>query len=232
MNSPAMTKLPLKATKADVPAPSTAAITAEVGEVRQQMVSLLTLLMRLIDAKGPVVVHVTAAHAGEGVSTIATELASVAARSGWCKAALIDANRVQPGGQAGAVSAAPGRAFGADGELVLSWRQPPDAALATGGLNWPGEFSPRVETTRALYDWLRENYTLTIVDCPPLLAPLQPGLTAGLADGVVFVLQAGVTQIGDVERSQEVLRREDGTVLGVVLNKCPPMPGYVTRLGS
>jgi capsular exopolysaccharide synthesis family protein len=67
-----------------------------------------------------------------------------------------------------------------------------------------------LETARASYDW-------TIVDTPPVGMLTDAKLLAAMVDGVVLVIEAGVTAYHDAERAIDAVGRD--RVLGVVLNR-------------
>lgn len=56
-----------------------------------------------------------------------------------------------------------------------------------------------------------------LIDAPPVLQAAEVSALAGLADGVVLVVQAGVTARLAATRAAEQVRRAGGEVLGVVL---------------
>ncbi|HEY3933473.1 MAG TPA: polysaccharide biosynthesis tyrosine autokinase [Gemmatimonadales bacterium] len=71
---------------------------------------------------------------------------------------------------------------------------------------------------RALIDGMRPAYDMVVIDCPPVNLISDPLMVAPLADGVVLVARAGVTDGAALSQAAEHLRNAGATLLGVVLN--------------
>jgi capsular exopolysaccharide synthesis family protein len=69
---------------------------------------------------------------------------------------------------------------------------------------------------RRTIDTLRARFDRILVDLPPVTPLADVGTVAPLADGVVMVVRAGVTQRPALDQALAVF--DDDTVLGVVLN--------------
>jgi polysaccharide biosynthesis transport protein len=82
----------------------------------------------------------------------------------------------------------------------------PAALLGSEGL---GEFEERA----------RKVFDLIVIDTPPLTVGPDASLVAAAVEGVVLVLDPGRTRRNAATRSVEQLRRAQGNVLGVVLNR-------------
>jgi Mrp family chromosome partitioning ATPase len=199
--------------------------------VRGDIATLMGAMLRLIDQNGSVVVYFTAVSHGEGTSTIARELAITAARSEWCKVALIDAN---PGAPVGGPQNAP---FGlleapADGEMLpfcRSWFG--EVELLEGVLTGAHHAIPSVEAVRGLFARLRTQFTLVVVDGPPVAAARHAAAFSAAADHVVLVVEAERTRASDLERARATLEQLGAHVLGVVLNKRRSwVPSLLSRL--
>ena len=67
-----------------------------------------------------------------------------------------------------------------------------------------------LEAARASYDW-------TIVDTPPVGLLTDAKLLAAMVDGIVLVIEAGVTPYQDAERAIDAVGRD--RILGIVLNR-------------
>src|SRR5437763_1298051 len=63
---------------------------------RPELGALLSVVFLLIDEQRSLVLHVTSARPGEGVTTVAQDLAAAAAGAGWCRVALVDAHPAVP----------------------------------------------------------------------------------------------------------------------------------------
>lgn len=81
--------------------------------------------------------------------------------------------------------------------------QNPSELLSSGGLK------TLLGRTAPLFDWV-------IIDSPPYLPVADSGVLADLCDGVLLVVQAGVTATAAAQRTCHELRKKN--VVGVVLN--------------
>jgi Mrp family chromosome partitioning ATPase len=189
--------------------------TRPAAAVRREIAGLMAVVLRLIDQHGSVVLYFTAVSHGEGTSTIARELAVTAARAAWCKVALVDA------------SAASGVENGTPGLLDV----PADAADLAFSRAWFGDAElleaalsassavPSVEAVRGLFERLRTQFTLVVVDGPPTAAARHAAAFSAAADYVVLVVEAERTRASDLERARAALEQLGGRMLGIVLNK-------------
>ncbi|MBI4771474.1 MAG: CpsD/CapB family tyrosine-protein kinase, partial [Chloroflexi bacterium] len=75
------------------------------------------------------------------------------------------------------------------------------------------------ERLRQLLDRLRSNYDMVIVDSPPMLPITDATILARVVDGVLLIVDTGVTRAGAVLQSKEQLERVGGRLIGVVMNK-------------
>jgi polysaccharide biosynthesis transport protein len=76
--------------------------------------------------------------------------------------------------------------------------------------------SPRMEQ---LLGELRERFEHVVLDSPPLLMVTDATVLATLADGVILIVESGVTARDALARSHRILKIAGGRVLGVVMNK-------------
>jgi capsular exopolysaccharide synthesis family protein len=76
--------------------------------------------------------------------------------------------------------------------------------------------SPTMEKT--LHD-LRQRFDHLIVDTPPVLLVTDATALSPWVDGVVLVVEGGVTARGALVRTQRILEIAGARILGVVLNK-------------
>ncbi len=75
------------------------------------------------------------------------------------------------------------------------------------------------EKTRLIAAFAAE-YDHVVIDAPAVLAASDARALARLADGVVLVVRAGVTQPAEAMEAKQRLRDEGAHLLGVVLNSC------------
>jgi polysaccharide biosynthesis transport protein len=66
---------------------------------------------------------------------------------------------------------------------------------------------------------LRERFDHVVLDSPPLLMVTDATVLSTLVDGVILVVESGVTVRGALVRAHSVLENAGGRVLGVVMNK-------------
>jgi len=66
---------------------------------------------------------------------------------------------------------------------------------------------------------LRKRFKFVVIDSPPVLPVTDATILSTFVDGVVFVVESGVTVRGAVTRSRKSLQNVGARVLGIVLNK-------------
>lgn len=190
-----------------------------VSALPREIAGLMSVLLRLIDQRGPIVVYLTAASHGEGTTTIARELSAAATRWDWCKVALVDASR--PAVARGPLTTAFGLLDVAEDAPDLPFRPSScdGAMLMEAALTGAHTSIPSVDTVRTLFDRLRKQFTLVIVDSPPILLSQQISAFSAAADCVVLVVEAERTRAMDLERARATLEQLGARILGIVLNK-------------
>ncbi len=78
-------------------------------------------------------------------------------------------------------------------------------------------------------DAMRQTHNIVILDTPGILVNSDALLLADLADGVIFVVRAGVTPTPLTNKAMEQLGRDK--LRGVVLNEATSsIPGWLRRL--
>jgi len=169
------------------------------------------------------VVMVTSANPGDGKTLIAANLAVSIAQSGR-KTLLIDADMRRPRvHQFFEGSMDVGLSGVIDGKV-----EPPDAVQSTkiphlsivacgpAPAN-PAELlsSPEFQQCLAFY---RDCFEFVVIDCPPLLAVVDPCIVAPLTDGVILTLRIAKSTRSEVLRAKDLLESVDANVLGLVIN--------------
>jgi capsular exopolysaccharide synthesis family protein len=66
---------------------------------------------------------------------------------------------------------------------------------------------------------LRERFDHVVLDSPPALVVTDATVLSSLVDGVIVVVESGVTPRGALVRTHKTIRIAGGRLLGVVLNK-------------
>lgn len=179
-------------------------------------------------------VGITAVQPGDGVSTLARELAGAYARRSR-SAVLIEANWSRP---------SLAQAYGLTGQLGFADIVAGDIAPSRGvhpvavGLSVVPAGSPgairratlddgRVEDFLALVD---ERFDLAIVDCEPITEIGDAAALSPFVDGFIVVIGAERTRRAVAQRALADLRAAGGAPLGVVLNRTRrPIPKWLYR---
>ena len=75
-----------------------------------------------------------------------------------------------------------------------------------------------------------ENFDFILIDLPALNASSQALRWAKAGNGVLLVVEAGVTQINQIEEAQRQLRSAGGRLAGMILNRRTyPVPRFLYR---
>ena len=85
-----------------------------------------------------------------------------------------------------------------------------------------------VEKTKVLFDSLRRDHSLIILDCASRMGPEATAL-ARYCDGSVLVVAAGKTSQAEIASARRQIERVGGQVVGLVLNR---ERGRVSRRGE
>lgn len=185
----------------------------------------------LFPASGPAdhkVIQVTSCHYSEGVTTVTVALAAFLAKTFGGEVLVMEANARRP-----SFGDLLGLDQGAGLVDVLVNRQPIERAvrqvepyrfrvIQAGRLGK----TPVAEWERALFarlpevvGELRQAYRCILIDSPPVIPHVDSTLISPCADGVVVVVEAGVTPSEVVDHAVNKLTGAKATILGMVLNK-------------
>jgi capsular exopolysaccharide synthesis family protein len=170
---------------------------------------------------------VTSSAPGEGKSTVAANLAVTYAEQG-ARVALVDADlrrpqlhRILPVDRVpGLTEYLTGKAELADVIRRVETVDRLDLIPAGRGVENPPALLDS-ERFEELVASLRSNYSVVILDTPPLLAVTDAGLVGARVDGAMLVIRANETSADVVERATGQLRRLGASLLGVILNDVP-----------
>ena len=200
-------------------------VRGDLGRAAESFRQLRTNL-RFVDVDNePRRIVVTSALAGEGKSTVSSNIARLVAQAGT-PVLLVDADLRRPqiattfeiDGTVGLTQALAGDVEMRDvivdsGMTNLSvlpaGRIPPNPSELLGSLRM-----------KQFIDELAQDY-LVILDAPPLLPVTDAGLLSAFCDGALLVQAAGKTQIEQSEQCRRILDQVGSRLLGVVLNKAP-----------
>jgi Mrp family chromosome partitioning ATPase len=169
----------------------------------------------------PTRVALTSALRGEGVSYMTRSLASVIAYDTDESVAIIDLNWRDPpkeGTDDSTPTLAAAVERGLDVTDIIQPTANPRLFVVPPGVV-PRARRPAMAGSRALeevIDKLGQQFDHLLLDLPPVLAASDTITLAQLADGVVIVIQQGVTSTTQVESAIDEL---GGDTLGVILNR-------------
>jgi Mrp family chromosome partitioning ATPase len=194
-------------------------------EVVREMTALRIGLESALESRRVRVVMFLGSMTGEGVTTVATQFASVIAADGRGRVLLLDAQATPPRGESGAAATGrkpprapqavrrpqPGGTPGARGGLPLSVALLNDEIRRAGG-RAPAAVRAFFATVSGQFDWV-------VVDGAPVLESPESVDLAPLVDGVVLVVRSGHTKRPVIVRAVELLRKSGARVLGTVLNR-------------
>jgi len=116
---------------------------------------------------------------------------------------------------------------------ILHNGQPPGARLwlasfrqPAGGWQTPGS----LDRLRSRLSEMRKDFTVILIDAPPINTYADAALLGSMADGLVMILQANQTRREAAERAKEILDAAGVRVVGAVLNKRTfPIPDFLYR---
>jgi Mrp family chromosome partitioning ATPase len=205
------------------------------GPISAELTPLLAAVRPLLDGGKGAVVHFVAAAAGEGTSTIAREFAMLAATTGRRRTLLLDAVRGNP---------QTARYFDCDtarGLIDGIWigLEEPDLERPVTGTSLTvaclvgerGSGGADPVTLKALYDQLRGQFELIVVDCAAMERGEYSGLLPEAADGIFLVIRAEATRPAVIAHAKALVEQAGGRFLGAVLNcRRNYIPGFLYRL--
>jgi Mrp family chromosome partitioning ATPase len=168
---------------------------------------------------------VTSCSRGEGVSTVAWQLAATAAFLARGPVLLVDANLTHPAAR---------RVFDLEGslglaEVLLDGAEPVSCVqpspvqnlsiLTAGEANGQASWAYTVPNLAQTLETIKTGFDLVVLDMPPAGESGFALQLATLMDGVLFVVEAGRVRWEVAQRTIEDLRRANVRLLGAVLNK-------------
>lgn len=209
--------------------------TRQPGPIAVELTSLLAAIRPLLDSDRGAVLHFVAAAGGEGTSTIAREFALLAATSGRRRTLLIDAARRDPEtARFFNCNTAHGLIDGiwighdqADLQRVVPGTSLSVACLVGAHGNAPAD----AVTLSGLYEQLRGEFELIVVDCPAMESGEYSTLLPEEADGIFLVIRAESTRPAVIAHAKTLVEQAGGHFLGAVLNaRRNYIPGFMYRL--
>jgi protein-tyrosine kinase len=191
-------------------------------DVVREMTALRIGLESALEARPGRVVMFMGSMSGEGVTTVATQFASVVAADGRGRALLLDAQArpaggTRPGPAGSRAGRAPRGAHEAGGTPAGRGGLPLSVAALNDEIRRAGGRAPAA--VRAFFATVSAQFDWVIVDGAPVLESPESVDLAPLVDGVVLVVHSGKTKRPVVVRAVDLLRKSGARVLGSVLNR-------------
>ena len=173
-------------------------------------------------------IGVISAMPGEGKSTIAANLATLAANTG-SRAVLVDADlrnptltgKLAPHQRVGLSDVLAGRPLAAAlvhiDELRCDFLPAVRADIALGANEFTSAANMRA--LKAMLDELKAHYDYVILDLPPLIPVIDARAAADVIDAFVMVVEWGKTSANSVQLALQASSRIQDKTVGVALNK-------------
>ncbi|HTQ33511.1 MAG TPA: hypothetical protein VMI30_05025 [Stellaceae bacterium] len=200
-----------------------------------ELTPLLAAARPLLDGTQGAILHFVAATSGEGTSTIAREFALLAGTTGRRRTLLIDADRRDPQTARHfnidfARGLIDGEWIGAD-ETALQHLVPGTSLSVACLIGARDNAAADPRTLNALYQQLRQQFDLVVVDCPAIEDGEYAMLLPEEADGIFLVIRAEATRPAVVSHAKALVEQVGGHFLGAVLNaRRNYIPGFMYRL--
>jgi protein-tyrosine kinase len=200
------------------------------GDSQTEMVSYFASLLRLAEAQQSAaglanyVLGVTSCGRGQGVTTVAVNLAVVAARKGARRVLLIDANSKNPSvgkylklRTHAEIDVLNGSAWLRETLQDTSIPGMSVLTVGSGTKKLGSDFS--VADVSALLDELRTEFELIIFDLPQADELSECYAFAEMLDGLFLVVEAGRVDVAVARRVKQRLDHCQANLLGAIYNK-------------
>jgi capsular exopolysaccharide synthesis family protein len=177
-------------------------------------------------------VLITSSIPGEGKTTTAANLAVAMAQAG-SRTILLDADFRKPGihkvfnlANVVGLSALLRRDGASPGDVVQETEQDNLRIITTGPLPPNPAELLRSKRMSAILEELSITADFVVIDSPPVQAVTDAAILASMADGTLFVVDAGRTHQGTILSALDGLAKAGARVLGVVLNRIDAAASY------
>ena len=199
------------------------------AEAYRSVATALIFQARLLGAR---VIAVTSPSAGEGKTTLTTNLAICLAQTG-ARVLLVDGDFRNPQLHRffGGLDGSPGFSkvlSGGEPAAAIHASEVPGLDIMPSG-EFPDNLSELLTADRltAILDQLRERYQYVLVDSSPLLAVADASLLAAKVDAVLLTVRMAVSGRPQSRRAREILDSVGARLLGVVVGGISPrQPAY------
>jgi len=187
--------------------------------------ALRTSILLSVPRHAPQILLVTSSHPNEGKSCTSLNLALTLAQRGG-QVVLVDADLRKPGlaarlglangkGLSGVLSGA----YSLE-EAIQEFETLPNLKVLPAGPRPPNPADLLSSSAmKGVLDEFRQRFDHVVIDSPPVLLVTDATILSTLVDGIVVVVESGVTPRGAMLRTHKILGSAGGRLLGVVLNK-------------
>jgi tyrosine-protein kinase Etk/Wzc len=184
-----------------------------------------------IDKKSINTIHVTSSTPSEGKTTVSINIAGSFAQTNR-KTVIVDCDLRKPRMH---------KVFGAqrypgftdyflgntDFEEIIHHSELPNLDFITAGTIPPNPSEILgSEQMLAFIEKLKSIYDLVVIDSPPIIAVTDSEILSRIADASILVASADETEIDLMTKAVELMRHENKSFIGVVLNKFSYRSGY------
>jgi polysaccharide biosynthesis transport protein len=210
--------------KSDDVAVGLVAVTRPKSQLAECYRALRTSILLSAAGGPPQIILVTSAFPQEGKTTTSVNSAVVLAQRGG-RVLLVDADMRRPSiHRLFDIRSSPGLS-----NLLAGNADPDEVAVASSSLPnlfvlpsgavppHPAELLGSQRMLEMLEIW-RHQYDHVVIDTPPSLTVTDGVLLSSMADGVILVTRAGVTNFTALRRVRDMLQQVNAHVVGVVLN--------------
>jgi len=171
------------------------------------------LLVSNTAPEAPRVIALTSCHSGEGVSTVAYELAVALAKRGNGRILYVEGSRINETVKLSSVMT----------EIRMDERgrvqtAEPTYARNTDVIDNLLRFSEIKRLTHLMNLW-KKAYSYIVLDVPAVLEEISSLRLAGMADAVILVVEAESVRWEVAQKAKALLAQANANVIGTVLNK-------------
>lgn len=197
------------------------------GNMRRYFETLRDSVLRTKDSssQSPSLIAIISCYRGEGVSTIASNLAATFAQSSDNHVLLVDINYRDPSAhQIFGVKLSPGLGeIFFNGQDIKTVIQPTVLKnlfiLSAGEIEKDSNINFESQAFADLLHTLKHDYSFVIFDTPPIDVTSSTARLASLLDGVILIIESERVRWEAAQRVKEQLVKANTNILGVVLNK-------------
>ncbi|WP_263382469.1 P-loop NTPase family protein [Granulicella arctica] len=187
-------------------------ISTDVSTAHDGMLYATLQHLRATAASG-VIVALTSANSGEGVTHSVTTLINTLSRDGNTRILRLSSRHLNE------ISCAPSdiahHCQQIDANLYEFVGGTDPAVEKTEGRSWSGDW----EFRRDCIEQLRSAFDYVLIDCPALNSAGDVLSLASLVNGIILIVEADKTRVDQIEHAEKSLEFARGKLIGHILNK-------------